>query len=197
MDARAIDNCDDELAIAYKVTLDETDACFASNGSMDTTTATVLFTAVDDCGNVGTLEKKYTIIRPNKNDHIAKTANVTTECSDNKNAISSTPGLKIGTLKNGIFTATDTIQLSINEYICGYILTKRDENIPSNDCGAKVFRYWSLLDWCRPELGPVACDTTFIQYTDTKAPTFKEGEGKNRDLAVSYTHLTLPTKRIV
>ena len=190
LDAKAIDNCDEELAVAYTVTLEETDPCFASKGSMDTTTATVLFTAVDDCGNVGTFEKKYTIIRPNKNEHIAKTKSVTVECSEDKNAISGVPGMKIGTLKNGVFTATDTIQLSINEYICGYILTKRDEDIPSNDCGAKVFRYWSLLDWCRPEVGPVACDTTFIQYTDTKAPTFDTLQGLPATLALGHFSCT-------
>ncbi|MFK7979184.1 MAG: hypothetical protein AB8G86_04325, partial [Saprospiraceae bacterium] len=172
LNAKAIDNCDKELPIMYEVTLEETDPCFAANGSMDTTTATVLFTAVDDCGNVEKYEKKYTIIRPNKVEHIAKTENVTLECSENKSAISSVPGLKVGTIKDGVFTVTDTIPLSVNEYVCGYILTKRDEEVPSTDCGAKVFRFWSLLDWCRPEAGAVPCDTTFIQYTDTKAPTF-------------------------
>jgi len=188
--ARAIDNCDDNLPITYTVTLAETDPCFAAEGKPDTTTATVLFSAVDDCGNVGTFEKEYTIIRPNKADHIAKTANVTVECSEDRTAISGVPGMKIGTLQNGVFTATDTIELSVNEYICGYILTKRDENIPSNDCGEKVFRYWSLLDWCKPELGPVACDTTFIQYTDTEAPIFDEGEGANRTLELGHFDCT-------
>ena len=190
LDAKAIDNCDTDLPITYKVTLEETDPCFASAGKADTTTATVLFTAVDDCGNVGTFEKKYTIIRPNKKEHIAKTKPVKVECSEDKLALSGVPGMKIGTIKNGVFTATDTIPLSINEYICGYILTKRDENIPSNDCGAKVFRYWSLLDWCRPEVGPVACDTTFIQYTDTKAPTFNAGEGATTTLELGHFSCT-------
>ena len=190
LEANAIDNCDEELPITYTVTLAEEDPCFASAGKPDTTIATVLFTAVDDCGNVGTFEKEYTIIRPNKDDHIAKTENVTTECDEDKNAISGVPGMKIGTLKDGVFTVKDTIELSVNKYICGYILTKRDENIPSNDCGAKVFRYWSLLDWCKPEIGPVACDTTFIQYTDTKAPTFDEGQGGNRTLELGHFECT-------
>ena len=91
--ANAIDNCDDDIPVTYTVTMEETDPCFAANGKPDTTTATVNFTAVDDCGNVGTATKTYTIIRPNE-DHIAKTSDVTVECDATENG-AGYPGIKI------------------------------------------------------------------------------------------------------
>jgi len=172
LEAEAIDNCDDELAVTYTVRMHETDPCFAANGSPDTTTATVTFSATDDCGNTGTFVKDYTIIRPNKMDHIVKTQDVIISCDKLGTGNTEVPGLAIGTYKDGKFTVRDTIRLSTEEYICGYLLTKRSEFLPSTDCGSKTFRYWSVLDWCHPEGGPMVVDRTYIETVDTTAPTF-------------------------
>ncbi len=189
IDVNAIDNCDDDIPVTYTVTMEETDPCFAAKGKADTTTATVVFSAADDCGNVGTLSKVYTVIRPNENDHIEKTADKTVECDATDNG-AALPKLQIGVLQNGAFVKKGTIDLNEETYVCGYILTKREVEIPANDCGKKKFVYWSILDWCNPEQGPSAVDTTFIQYTDTKAPTFKTGEGATRDLELGHFSCT-------
>jgi len=189
IDVNAIDNCDDDVEVTYTVTMQENDPCFASAGKADTTTATVLFSAVDDCGNVGTLSKVYTVIRPNENDHIEKTDDVTVECDASENG-ATLPKLQIGVLQNGAFVKKGTIDLNEETYVCGYILTKKEVEIPANDCGKKKFVYWSILDWCNPEQGPSAVDTTFIQYTDTKAPTFDAGQGGNRTLELGHFSCT-------
>lgn len=170
LNASAIDNCDDELAVTYTVTITD-DPCFKndSDGKPDTTIAVVNFRSEDDCGNVGTLSKNIVIIRPNENDHLAKGTNLIRDCKDTNNN-TGTPGLKIGTYQNSMFNVVDTIDLSTDKYICGYILTKRDVDIPATDCGRKLYRYWSITDWCSPEIGPSVIDTTFIEYTDTSAP---------------------------
>jgi len=133
LDADVIDNCDDDLTITFTVEMQETDPCFATLGSPDTTKATVIFTAVDVCGNVGSKTKNYTIIRPNIVDQLVRTDDVVMACSDNINSISDVPGLAIGIFKDGQFTARDTLRLSIEEYVCGYILTKRSQFLPATD----------------------------------------------------------------
>jgi hypothetical protein len=185
---KAIDNCDDNLPVTYTVKMDETDPCLADKGSPDTTKATVTFTAVDDCGNVGSLTKEFTIIRPDET-RIEKTKNVLTDCSASEATVG-VPALQIGTIKGGKFTKTSTIKLSTTEYICGYILTKKDIDIPAADCGKKTYRYWSLLDWCTPNQGPTAIDTTFIEFRDTLAPSFVKGEGANRDIELGHFSCT-------
>ena len=189
IDVNAIDNCDDDVAVTYTVTMQENDPCFASAGKADTTTATVVFSAVDDCGNVGTLSKVYTVIRPNEKDHIEKTKDVSVECdaTDNKATL---PKLMTGVLDKGKFVKKGTVALNEDTYVCGYILTKREVEIPANDCGKKKFVYWSILDWCNSEQGPTAVDTTFIQYTDTKAPTFNAGEGATTTLELGHFSCT-------
>ncbi len=184
--AEAIDNCDEEIDITYSVQIHEADPCFAENGSPDTTTATVTFSAIDDCGNIGTKVKDYTIIRPNKIDHLVTTQDVVVGCDEIETGNSEVPGLAIGTIKNGQFTVKDTIRLSTEEYICGYILTKRSEFLPSTDCGTKTFRYWSILDWCRPEAGPMVVDRTYIETVDTIAPAFVEGAGPTLYLELGH-----------
>ena len=170
--AEAIDNCDDDLAITFTVEMQETDPCFADLGSPNTTIATVTFTAVDICGNVGFKQQDYTIIRPNIIDHLVRPDDVVLACSDDINSLSAAPGLAIGIFKDGQFTARDTIRLSLERYVCGYILTKRSQFLPATDCGSKSFNFWSILDWCQPEQGPVLVDTTFIEMVDTIAPMF-------------------------
>ncbi len=186
LSAKAIDNCEEDIAVTYSVRLAETDPCFSDNGKPDTTEAIVTFQAVDACGNVGERVETYTFIRPNKQDHIARTRDVFMDCSRSGNNASETPGLKIGTYINGQFQVKDTIRLNTFDYVCGYILTKRDEAIVGTDCGEKEFRYWGLLDWCKPEQGPLPCDTTFIEFVDTIAPVFDAGQGLATDLELGH-----------
>ena len=184
LSAKGVDNCDDDVPVTFTVTFDETDPCFKDNGKPDTTKITVVFSAKDDCGNEGKAEKEIYLIRPDIHDtrFVAKTKNVQVECKDD--ATIPAPGVKIGIWKNNAFEVKDTVKLSTEKYICGYILTFEDEDIPSNDCGKKKFRYWYALDWCDATEGPKRIDTTFIENTDTKAPTFVDTISKGNLAAV-------------
>lgn len=194
----ALDNCDSDVPVTISVVMDEKDPCFNNKGSRDTTQAIVTFTAVDDCGNVGTAERRITIIRPNEREHIAKTEDLTLDCTDTT-FVGTMPGLKIGAYKNGEFLVNDTIALRTDQYFCGYILTRNDVEIPNTDCGRKVYRYWSVVDWCTPEVGPYAIDTQLVKFTDKKAPTFTREDTTTRvvplgafDCTFDITTLTPP-----
>ncbi len=186
---RAIDNCDKNIPVTISVVMDETDPCYSSKGSKDTTKAIVTFTAVDDCGNVGSATRMVTVIRPNEQEHIVSTIDQRLDCTETVD-MAGMPGLKIGAIKNGEFIVRDTIALSTEEYICGYILTSKDLEVPTTDCGRKVYRYWSIVDWCSPEIGPVSIDTQLIKYTDMHAPTFAESAGAMRMLSVGAFECT-------
>ena len=196
---RAIDNCDKDLPVNISVVMDETDACFNSKGSKDTTQAIVTFTAVDACGNIGTAIRRVTVIRPNEQEHIVHTTSQTLDCTESVDIVE-TPGLQIGSIRNGEFIVRDTIALSTEEYICGYILTSNDFEVPDTDCGKKIYRYWSVVDWCSPEVGPVAIDTQLIVYTDTQAPVIREEDVTTQMLTLgafdcTYDITTLLTPR--
>jgi len=177
--ATAIDNCDTEVEVAVKsVVIAETDPCMASDGDAATagqTTATVIISATDDCGNVGEVSRTITLIRPNLTDHLVKVEDATRGCNDESNT-SPVPSLMTGTMTGTEFTKTGTVALSETDYVCGYILQKRDVEIPGTDCGRKIYRYWSVVDWCTPGVGPSAIDTNFIEYTDTDAPAFASAD---------------------
>ena len=179
----ALDNCDKDIPVTISVEMQEPDICFSGQGSKDTTKAIITFLATDDCGNVGTLTREVVIIRPNEREHIVKVADLSLDCTDSL-SMGAMPALAIGKLKNGQFVPQDTIPLSTEEYICGYILTSRDLEVPTAACGRKLFRYWSVVDWCSPEIGVFPIDTQFIKFTDKKAPVFKEGEGAPQMLNV-------------
>ncbi|MFK7979556.1 MAG: hypothetical protein AB8G86_06215, partial [Saprospiraceae bacterium] len=72
------------------------------------------------------------------------------ECnaSDPGYIASGAPKLQTGRIKNGDTTYTGTIAVDTLDYTAGYILRYRDEVIDEGDCGAKVFRTWSYVDWC-------------------------------------------------
>ena len=173
---KAIDNCETDIRVTISVEMEETDICFSEKGSKDTTRAIVTFMAEDACGNIGETTRAIVIIRPNTRDHIVKSMDLELDCTDSL-TMGDMPALAIGKLKNGQFIPSDTIVLSTEKYICGYILTSRTLEIPTVECGKKLFRYWSVVDWCTPALGVVPVDTQFIKYTDKKAPEFTEGEG--------------------
>jgi len=191
IEAKGIDNCDAEVPVTFEVVLEEDDPCFAGLGSRDTTLATVTFSATDDCGNIGTAVKQITLIRPDIHNplFVAKTENITLECTDNTIDLPF-PGLKIGIWKNNIFEVRDTLALNTTTYVCGYILNREEENIPSTDCGSKKYFYWNALDWCEPNKGPIRIDTTFIEYTDTTAPVFVIGEGLPIDITLDHFSCT-------
>lgn len=170
--AEAIDNCNKDLPVTISIAMQETDICLSSQGSKDTTKAIITFMAEDDCGNIGTATREMVIIRPNELEHLVKAPDLNLDCTENLMVGSNIPALAIGKLQNGLFVPSDTIPLSTQEYICGYILTIRDLEIPNAECGRKLFRYWSVADWCSPTI--VSVDTQFIYYTDKQAPTFLE-----------------------
>ena len=61
------------------------------------------------------------------------------------------------------------------------------------------YRYWIVLlsnELLNPLWDWPLSDQMFLEYIDTKYKTDAEAEDKT-PFAVSYTHLTLPTKRIV
>ncbi len=194
---KGIDNCDTEVPVTYKVVLAENDPCFSALGSPDTTHATVTFTATDDCGNIGTAVKKITIIRPDLHNplFVAKTKNVELECTDNITKLAY-PGLKIGIWKNNAFEVKDTLFLNTETYVCGYILTKEEEGIPTTDCGSKKYIYWNALDWCESNKGPQRIDTTFVEYTDTTAPVFVIGQGTPIHIELDHFSCTYDIRKI-
>lgn len=140
------------------------------------TTYLVTWIAVDDCNNTATLKDTVRVIRPGI-DKIVKVADATLSCGEDDASdaqdLSKTgiPGLMVGVQRNGQFTPTDTIALSTKNYVCNYILTKEDKRFPST-CGEKVFRYWTILDWCGNR-APMPIDTQAILFKDTLAPTIK------------------------
>jgi len=197
LSAKGIDNCDTDVPVTFSVTMDETDPCFNTNGSPDTTYATVVFSATDDCGNIATLSKRVTIIRPDLQNplFVAKTEDVLADCALDA-ADFSLPGVKIGVWENNQFEVRDTLELSTTEYVCGYILIKSEEEIPATDCGKKKFIYWDALDWCDTDGGINTIDTTFIEYIDTIAPMFVMGEGMPIDIELDHFSCTYDANKI-
>ncbi len=167
----AIDNCAD-----VTVTFQGTSKINAVREDCDATTYIVTWLAADNCNNTATLKDTVRVLRPGI-DKIVKVADATLSCGeDGTNAVedlnkTGRPGLMVGLQRNGVFTPTDTIELSTKNYVCSYILNKEDIQIPSN-CGAKYFRYWTIVDWCG-STGPMPIDTQAILFTDTLAPTIQ------------------------
>ena len=196
--ASGVDNCDDDVEVEVEISLDEDDPCFAANGMPNETVATVLFTATDACGNVGTAQRTIRVIRPDLNDprFVAKAADVQVEC--NETGVAPTPGVIIGAWKNGAFVADtrDTVSLSTTEYICGYILTTEEEDVPSTDCGSKKFVYYSALDWCSTSGGILPIDTVFIENTDTEAPSFDAGTAAATDIELDHFSCTYDVAKL-
>lgn len=172
----AIDNCDSVVVTHAFGTLPD----FANN-PCDTHRITVTYTATDECGNTATQSKLAVIVRP-KAAQVTVVGPATLECNSDDDS-ESKPGLAIGRLTNGVFVPADTIALSETDYVCGYILTHEDVTVPAPGCGKKVFRTWSVLDWCSPSGGPSTVSTQFINYTDTKAPDFADNDHDALDKA--------------
>ncbi len=163
----AIDNCDDDVAITYSVELEENGPCWKDNGSPDTTKAIVTFTAIDDCGNTGTCTKEVILLRPTT---FIIPSSVELACDDLTATPTERPSVVIGYKSTNGFVPTDTLPLNEDDYVCGYLLTKELITTPANECGAKTFIDWSVLDWCNAEVSPIG--RQFINYKDTLAPAF-------------------------
>ncbi|MEM1121926.1 MAG: hypothetical protein AAGJ18_15855, partial [Bacteroidota bacterium] len=146
----------------------------SAGNDCDEATYEVTWTSTDDCGNVGTLYNTIRVMRP-RGDKIIKAPDAILSCGEDPGSaaldVSRTgaPSLVLGIQRNGVFTPTDTVPLSTETYVCNYRLLKEDIQIASG-CGQKLFRYWTLIDWCGNS-GPMPIDTQAIIFKDTIAPT--------------------------
>ncbi len=158
-----IANCDTAIVSLADIQLiDNVNACATGK-------VAIRWKAVDLCGNTSYLSDTIYIIRPTQFYNPGRTILNCNEGHSYEDA--ETPGLITGTIKNGVLTPRDTVHLSTEDYICGYILVKKDQQFPS-DCGEKWTRSWKVLDWCNPSIGPVQIATQAVTITDTIAPTF-------------------------
>jgi len=180
-----IANCDTAIVSLENVT-------FTSNlDPCQTTKAVLTWKAVDFCGNTGYLTDSIIIVRPTEFYYPRRTS---LNCDEGKTYHDAeTPGLITGEIRNGELIPHDTVNLSTEEYICGYILVKDDEQFPS-DCGEKWIRSWKLLDWCNSNGGPVKIQTQAVTITDTLAPVFidcpdsSDVGGANNPMLVDLGH---------
>jgi len=164
--ATAIDNCDDAITVTSTATV-ANDPCPATQ-DID-----VVFTATDDCGNTTSTTRTYTLERPTE---LVKTEDVSSDCSVSPTA--PVPGLKVGYRENGgALKVQDTVYLSTEDYTCGYILVKTQEDVPNTDCGSKTYEYFDLIDWCEGANGGERIDTTYIELTDKTAPVITGEDG--------------------
>ena len=166
----AFDNCNAVEAVFSEVKV------INDGGVCDTTRAEVIWAAIDSSGNQSTMVQNIVLIRSDAND-LVKPADKVLTCGTNSDADFNdfekvgVPGIKIGKVTNGVLVPSDTIDLSTEKYICGFILQKNDVQIDA-DCGKKLFRYWNVLDWCQPNSGPMKLDTQFINLNDITPPSF-------------------------
>ena len=157
-------NCDSAIVSLESVdALNDINVC--STGSV-----VLRWKAVDLCGNTAFLTETIFITRPTIFYEPTRTTLNCDEALTFEDA--ERPGLITGQIKNGVLIPRDTVELSTEEYICGYILVRNDEQFPSTDCGERWVREWKILDWCNPSIGPVSIGTQVVIITDTVAPTF-------------------------
>ena len=167
----AIDNCSNAT-----VSLLGTSQVNSASVCGETATYLINWQAKDKCGNSSIVKDTIRVMRPGL-DKVVMNKNVILSCGEDPsyaiNDLDKTglPGLMVGIQKNGVFEATDTIELSTTDYVCSYILKKEDQSFPST-CGTKYFRNWTLLDWCTNQ-GPISIGTQLIQFKDTIAPVIK------------------------
>jgi len=160
-----IANCDTAIVSLNDVQLvDNVNAC-------NTGKVAIRWKAVDLCGNTSYLSDTIFIIRPTLI-NFYNPGRTILNCNEGFSFDDAErPGLVTGIIENGIFTPRDTVELSTEDYICGYILVKNDQQFPS-DCGERWTRSWRILDWCNPGIGPVQLATQTVTITDTIAPVF-------------------------
>ena len=184
----AVDNCNEVEVVFSEVKV------INDGGVCDTTRAEVIWAAVDSSGNKAVVTQNIVLIRSDANDIVKPadrnlTCGTDTEADFNDYEKAGIPGIKIGKVTNGVLVPSDTIDLSTEKYICGFILQKRDVQIAA-DCGKKLFRYWNVLDWCQPNSGPVKLDTQYINLKDVTAPSFTEATLPFRNLDLDHSACT-------
>ncbi|MFK7982770.1 MAG: hypothetical protein AB8G86_22510, partial [Saprospiraceae bacterium] len=166
----ALDNCNEVEVVFSEVKV------ITDGGVCDTTRAEVIWAAVDSSGNQSTITQNVVLIRSGIED-IVKPADKVLTCGTDTEADFSDfekvdiPRIKVGKVTNGVLIPSDTIPLSKEKYVCGFILKNRDIQVDA-ECGTKLFRYWDIIDWCTPDAGPVVLDTQLINLKDVTPPSF-------------------------
>ena len=181
------DNCDDDVDVSFSAVLEETDPCMDSGGMFgaDTTRVFLTFTATDNCGNSSQGRDTVILLRPTE---FVFPTNLTLECTDGDTL--GFVGVEVGFKNADGFTPTDTIELSTEDYICGYILTPPQiVPIAGNDCGRKQIVNGSILDWCDPNGAPQPY-AQVLNFTDSEAPSF-DGDADDLTISVGNTSCTV------
>ncbi|MEM6319147.1 MAG: SdrD B-like domain-containing protein [Bacteroidota bacterium] len=191
---KAFDNCSEAKVTFTGVTV------LNDGGICDTTRALVNWTAEDSIGNKATITQNIVLIRADTADLVLPkdtrlSCGFDTEATFNDLKKVGVPSLKIGQVKNGKLVPSDTVALSTEKYICGYILQKREVRL-SSDCGQKLYRYWDITDWCNPNFGPMPIDTQFIELVDTLAPKFTLDSLPFRNLDLDHFACTLDANKL-
>jgi len=169
---KVIDNCSSPEVVLGGINI------LTDGGICDTTRIEVAYVATDDNGNTSSITKNVVLVRAAQSDMLLPN-NMTLSCGEDSEATFDdlekvgVPSIQVGQVKNGVLVPSDTIPLSTEKYICGYILQQKDTEIDAGQCGTKLFRQWDLLDWCAADAtGPIALQSQIINLQDTLAPTF-------------------------
>jgi len=155
-----IDNCDSITLEAIDYELISGDECAPMR------TYLVTWEATDQCNNKATQQDTLKVMRPSL-DSILKLPDVILSCGED-NPETMEDYERLGIVK--IPMPGDTIVLSTEYYVCNFILTKSDEEVP-HPGGKKIARYWAAVDGCSNIPFPIMVDTQLIEFIDTLAPT--------------------------
>jgi len=177
----ATDNCDSVRIVSTADAVDFSDVCVGVRKVV------IRHRAFDECGNasVDTKTDTVVIIRPTV---FSVPATKTLECNadDPGYVANGAPFLRTGRIKNGVTTFTDSLAVNTTDYTCGYILRFTDQVVDEGDCGSKVFRSWSYVDWCNSTAGPQPIGIQFINFVDQSAPTFVDAGGDTTKIDLDF-----------
>lgn len=106
--------------------------------------------ATDECDNASNaLTDTVLIIRPFE---FTTPGIDSLECNadDPGYLASGAPTLQVGSISGGetLYVAARALAVDTVSYTAGYVLRYSDQVINEGDCGSKVFRTWSYVDWC-------------------------------------------------
>ncbi len=156
------DNCDSVSLSIKKAELIDGDECAEAR------TYLITWEAKDLCGKTATQDDTLRVLRP-KLDSIIKLPNVMIGCEE-EGKLDMEDYKRLGIVK--MIADGDTITLSTEEYVCNYIITKKDELIPHLG-GSKIARYWAIVDGCSSRPIPIRVDTQLIEFIDTLPPSIE------------------------